>query len=141
FETDELARQVIARRLTESRNGVGREALPGRHANVDAVLEAFGAEIRTPFERSDDGLDRRRCFWRHADFAVAAERERTQVSAVVQAVRNDDLFARRVDLVLRIRDLHAIDACRVEQAASVIAQPEDDRAVRRRVGALALEYR
>ena len=119
---------------------VGRDALPGGHAHIDAFV--FGrAEILAPFPGGDGHFDRRIDLRHHADFAVAAERDRAQVGAARQPVLRDHFAAGVVDLVFAERNVDAVDLGRVEQAARVVAQPEDRRAPRRLVGAHAFEHR
>jgi hypothetical protein len=140
FHADQLARQIVAGCLAERRDRIRRESLPRRHAYIDAVLETFGAEVGAPFERRDDRIDRRRDLRGDADLAITAKRERTQIRTLVQAVRDDDLFAGRIDLIRRVRNVHPIDLRRVEQATRVIAQTKDHRSLGRRVRALAFEH-
>ena len=85
LEADELARQVVAAGLGHGGNRVRRDALPGRHADIDAFV--FGrAEILAPFPGRDGDFDRRVDLRHHADFAIAAECDRAQVGAARQAV-------------------------------------------------------
>jgi hypothetical protein len=69
FHADELAREVVAGGLAECRDRVGSQPLPGRHADVDAVLEPVGAEVGTPFPGRHRNLDRRVDLRRHANLA------------------------------------------------------------------------
>jgi hypothetical protein len=109
FHADQLARQVVAGCLAERRDRVRRQSLPRRHAHVDAVLQTLGAEVSAPLERGDHRFDGRHDFGRHADLAVAAKRERAQVCAAIQRIRDDDLLARRVDLFRREGNVDAVD--------------------------------
>ena len=53
FHADQLARKVVAAGLGHRGNRVRRHALPRRDADIDAVLQPFGAEIRAPFACRD----------------------------------------------------------------------------------------
>ncbi len=140
LEADELARQVVAAGLGHRGNRVGRDALPRRHAHIDAFI--FGrAEILAPFPGGNGDFDRRIDLRHHADFAIAAECDGAQVGAARQAVLRNDFAAAVVDLVFGEGQVDAIHLGRIEQAVRVIAQPEDRRAARRLVGAHAFEHR
>ena len=57
LEADELAGQIVAAGLGHGGNGVGRDALPRRHAHIDAFVFG-GAEILAPFPGGDRDFDR-----------------------------------------------------------------------------------
>ena len=132
FARDQLSGQVVAAGLRTGGNGVRREALPARHAGVDAVLEHAGAEIRAHRPGCDRDVGRR--LRRQPEAAEPAERDRPQVG-LAQRVRCEYLAACGVDLVERIGNRHVVDLRRGEQAAGVVVEPEDhrDRAASRRL--------
>ena len=140
LEADQLARQIIAAGLRHRGNRVRRDALPGRHADVDAFVFSR-AEIRAPFPGGDRDFHRRIDLRHDAGFAVAAECHRPQVSAARQSVLRDDFALAVVDLVFGERNVDAVDLRRVEQAPGVVAQPENGGAARRFIGAHAFEHR
>jgi hypothetical protein len=58
---DQLAREVIAAGLRACGERVRREALPARHAGVDALFDDAGAEVLAHLPRRDRDFDRRVC--------------------------------------------------------------------------------
>ena len=129
--------EVDARRLRDVRDDVRRHALPGRDLRADAVLQALLAEVRRPRPAHDhdlDGVAARR----DAELAVAVERDRPDV-ALGQPVGADQLVARRLQLVDRVRDLHVEELRRVVQALEVLVEAEDRRSLRGVVAADPLE--
>src|SRR5260370_1426540 len=48
FHLDELTAEIIAGDLGHRRRGVGRHALPARHAHIAAALHRVIAEVRAP---------------------------------------------------------------------------------------------
>ena len=142
FHADQLARQVVAGGLAERRNRVRREPLPRRHADVDAVLQSFGAEVGAPLERRDRrsrpaaGSSARRRSHRSRETRTAAGTRRGSVRWLTMISLHAALISSGV-----YGNIDAIDLRRVEQAPRVIAQPEDRDALRRRIGPLTLEHR
>ena len=93
LERHERARQIVAAGLGEGRDRVRRDALPRRDADVDALLEAAFAEVRAPFPGRDRDARGLIDVAGHAHLAVAAKRDRPDVSAAEQAVLADDVAA------------------------------------------------
>ena len=136
----QLAVEVVAAGLGHHREGVGRGALPGRHADVDAALEALRAQHRAPFDGDHRYLHRHVGRRHHAEAARAAEHDRAQVGALGQPVGADREVAGLQQGRAVEGRCHAVDARRLEQPIDVVVQAEDRRALRRGVGADALEH-
>ncbi len=94
LERHERARQIVAAGLRQRGHRVRRDALPRRHADVDAFFERALAEIRAPLPRGDRHARRLLDVARHAHLAVAAKRDRPNVSALQQIVLAHDVAAR-----------------------------------------------
>ena len=109
------------------RDHVRPDALPGRDLGADARLAAPPRRGTAPQGQlmitTSTGLP---CV-DDAELAVAVERDRAQV-ALRQAVRADQLVARRAQLLDRVRQLHVEQPRRVVQALQVLGEPEDRRA-------------
>ena len=129
--------QVDAGRLGGVRNRVRAHALPGRDLHADAVLQPLVAEVGAPGPAHDHDVDRVPGRG-DAELAVAGERDRPQV-ALGQPVGADQLHARGVQLVDRVRQVHVQEIRRVVQPLEVVGQPEDGRALVGLVAANALE--
>ena len=98
----------------------GPDALPARDLGADPVLQAVLAEVGAPRPAHDhdvDGVPHRR----HAELAVAEERDRAQV-ALGQAVRGDQLVAGLPQLLGRERQFHVQQPRRVVEALEVVAR-------------------
>ena len=134
----ELGVHVVGRRLGHRRKRVGRDAPPRTDLDRHALGERVVPEILAPRERRHRHLDRRA---ERVDpqVLVAAVDERTQI-ARLEIVDRDDVEAHLPDLVARVRQLHAIDACGVHEALDVVVESEDGGAALGVVRADALEH-
>src|SRR5690606_9854530 len=130
FSADELAGEIIPAGFRQRGYGIWRNALPAGDADVDTLLEPVGAQVRTPFPCRNCNVDRVVRLRSEADVAVSAHCYRSNVGAVHQVVRNYDVLADAAQLVAAVRDRHAIDFCRIQEALHMIVQPEDFRSAR-----------
>ena len=134
---DELAGKIVAAGFRTGRYRVRREALPARHARVDALLEHVGTKVRAHLPRRDGDIGRR--IRRETETAEPAIRDRAKIRGA-EPVRVDDFAARGLELLQRIRDRDVVDLRGVEQPDHVFGEPEDRRSARRHVAADAFEY-
>jgi hypothetical protein len=134
---DQLPGQVVAAGLGAGRDGVRGEALPARHAGIDALVDHAGAEVLAHFHVATATSTGR--VGGQAEAAQAAVRDRTQVIGGV-LVRLQHFAAGGVDLFQRVRNRHVVDLGRGVQTLVVVGEAEDHRAVRGLVAADALEH-
>ena len=102
------------------------------------LVERVLAEVGAPGPAHDHHVDRVLA-WIHAELSEAVERDRAQVG-LRQPVDAEELHRGRVQLVDGVRDLHVEELGRVVEPRQMVGQPEDGRALRRVVGADALEH-
>src|SRR5688572_27740222 len=129
---------VGADRLRAAHRDVDVVAHVGRGLDANAALDRVGAEIGPPGPRRDRDVDAD-ALRGDAHRLGAVEGDRPDV-ARVELVRPHDFLLRLDQRLLVVGDLHAVDMRRAEQPVGVLAQPEDRGAVRRLVGAHALEH-
>ena len=116
---------------------VGRDARPGADADVDALGERLGAEIRAP--RPAGHVDfNGRAERIHADFAVAAHDHGLDVTGI-QFVEAHQFGGGVAKIIEGVRQVHAIDFSGVDEALHVFAKAENGGALLGFVAANAFE--
>ena len=81
FHADELRVHVVRGGLGHLRQRVGRRAVPGADADIDAAAQRFFAEIFSPLPAGQIDFDRT-ALRIDADVAIAAQNDRADVAGV-----------------------------------------------------------
>src|ERR1700737_2709211 len=117
---DQRGVQIVAGRLRHRRKRVGSHAVPGRNADVHSLLDRFFSQILTPLPDGDQNL--------HgaaervdAQCAEAAVNDGPDV-ALLEAVGADRVEDRRLELLLRVGNLHPVDLAGIEHPLDVLTQ-------------------
>src|SRR5207244_10533543 len=98
-------------------------SLPARDLRANAVAQALFAEVRPPWPGHDRDVDRASAR-RDAELSIAEEGDRAHV-ALGEPVRTDEVPARGLELVDRIRQLHVEELRRIREPLEVLRQPKD----------------
>ncbi len=135
---DQLRVDVLPTYLGRSGERAGRHAPPRTHAHVHALLNRLRPQITPPFDGDDSNLHWTRC--RIDAEGVESSVDQGANVAGIELVGLDRLQDRLPDLLLGVRDLHAIDLGRVEQTVDVSVKAEHRGASLCRIGPYALKH-
>src|SRR5271157_3094305 len=139
FHLDQLRIHVVGAGFGHGRHGVGRQAVPGRNADLHAVVRIGRAEVLTPLVVGNVNLGGR-VERIDADLAITAQHDWADVTRR-HFIGGDEFHRPLAKLVERIVQFDAIDLARLDQTTHMVLQAEDSRALWRVVATDSLEHR
>ena len=141
FHLDQLRIHVIRAALGHGGQGIRRQAIPARDANIDTLFDRFVTQVLAPIPRADVASQRVRKRI-HAEgrmcFVKTAERNRTDVALLEAAAPHQ--FDRSIAKIIHVPSvIHAIDFGGIQETLHVFAQAKNRRPAFRRITTNAFE--